>query len=234
MSLPPLRRLLAVAACTAALSTGLVAPSPALASSMFFAKSSGTVASTSWLEVGELPPAANAPGNAHFGDLWAEDLGRGRASVFGQVYDVQCEDGVTPYNPGGGHFAEPEPAPDGPCTLLGVRFIEGGSVSFTVDRKLSRASLTGTLAVGSGHGEGPLGSPPVDITWLGVGDAYTSTESGRFTDEFGTSSYRYTFRGRDAAIAADSRIGPMVFDDEPGESSSGQLGSYRSAERFRS
>lgn len=231
MSGTSLRRLLAVAASSAALTTVIAAPSPAHAGSMYFSKSSGTVASTSWLEVGELPPAANAPGNAHFGDLWVEDSGRGRASAFGTVYDVQCADGVTPYNPGGGHG---EPDPSGACQLLGVRYLEGGSLTFSIDRRLSRATLTGTLAVGSGHGEGPVGTPAVNITWNGAGESYTSTESGRYTDENGTYAYRYTFTGRDAVIAAGSSIGPMVFDDEPGEYSSGQLGSYRSAYRSRS
>ena len=211
--------------------------SAASAGSMFFSKSSGMMAATSWLEVGELPPAANAPGNAHFGDLWVESLGRGRASAFGTVYDVQCEEGVTPYLPGGGHHEEAvadEPEEPGGCELLGVRFIEGGSLQFTINRKLTTATLTGTLSVGSGHGEGPVGSPPVNITWNGVGSLYKSTNSGSYTGPDGTYRYRYSFAGRDAVIATGSRIGPMVFDDEPGEWSTGKLGIYRSSERFRS
>ena len=64
---------------------------------------SGTQVTTTWLEVGELPPAAEAPGNTHFGQLRVDDLGNGRASVFGTVHDVRCEDGATPYLPDGGH-----------------------------------------------------------------------------------------------------------------------------------
>lgn len=108
MSGSSLRRLLTVAASTVVLGVA-VAPSPALAGSMFFAKSSGTIATTSWLEVGELPAAANAPGNAHLGDLWVEDLGNGRNAVFGTVYDVQCADDVTPYLPEGGHGGAARP-----------------------------------------------------------------------------------------------------------------------------
>lgn len=97
-----------------------------------------------------------------------------------------------------------------------MRFIQGGSgLRFTIDRKLTRATLTGSLAVNSGHGEGPTGTPAVNIT-----------ESDSYTDGYGTSSYRYSFTGRDASIAAGSRIGPMIVDDEPGESSTGQLGTY--------
>ena len=230
MSGSSLRRVLTVAATTAALSAVAV-PSPASAGDSFFSKSSGTTASVTWLEVGELPAAANAPGNAHFGDLWVDDLGNGRASVFGTVYDVQCRKGVTPYLPLGDHG---EPAPtNGPCELLGTRFLEGGQVTFTVDRKLTKATLTGTLAVGSGHGGTPTSAPPVSITWTGVGDTYSSRESGTVVDEYGTWTYRYDFTGRDAAVGTGSRIGPMVFDDEPGEYSDSQLGTYRSSDRQR-
>lgn len=213
----------------------VAAPTAASARSMYFSKSSGTMAAVSWLEVGELPAAANAPGNAHFGDLWVEQISRGRANAFGTVYDVQCEDGVTPYNPGGGHheFNEEPPSEDEGCELLGIRFMKGRGLSFTLGRRLSRATLTGTLEVGGGHGEGPVGTPQVNITWNGVGSLYKSTESGRYTDAEGTYSYRYTFSGRDAVVGAGSRIGPMIFDDEAGEYSEAQLGTYRSAERWR-
>ena len=239
MSLPRLRRLLALSATTLGMTAAVAAPSPALAADLSFSKSSGTVASTSWLEIGTLPPSAGAPGNAHFGDLRVEDLGRGRARAFGVVFDVQCEAGVTPYLPGG-HHGEPEPfragpaEPDEACTLELVRFVEGGpGLSFTIDRKLRTARLTGKLAVSSGHGEGPVGAPPVDITWNGTGPTYSSTERGSYSGEDGTFSYRYSFTGRDAAVAAGSRIGPMVFDDEAGESSTSQLGKYREINRSR-
>ncbi len=230
MSRSSLRRLATVAAATAAL-TAVAVPSPALAGDLFFSKTSGTQVSVSWLEVGTLPAAANAPGNAHFGELFVDDLGNGRANVFGVVHDVQCEAGVTPYNPEGGHGEEPDPA--GPCQLAQIRFIEGGTVKFTIDKKLTKATLTGKLAVGSGHGEGPTGAPPVSITWTGVGATYPERLSGVIEVEFGTSSYRYTFTGRDAEVAAGSRIGPMVFDDEAGEFSESRLGKYRSSDRTR-
>ena len=231
MSGSPLRRLLTVAASTVVLGVA-VAPSPALASSMFFAKSSGTFAATSWVEIGELPAATGALGNAHFGDLWVEDLGNGRNAAFGSVYDVQCDDGVTPYLPMGGHGAPPDP--NAGCELVGTRFIQGGTTTFTIDRRFNTARLTGTLAVGSGHGEGPVGAPPVDITWTGVGDTYTTRDSGSGTDEYGSYRYSYTFTGRDADIAGGSRIGPMIFDDEGGEYSDARLGKYRNSDRSRS
>jgi hypothetical protein len=231
VSASSLRRLATVTASAAVLAV-VVAPSPALAGDFFFSKSSGVQVSTTWLEVGELPAAANAPGNAHFGELWVDDLGNGRASVFGTVYDVECEDGVAPQLPVGGHG---EPAPeDGPCRLLGIRFVDGDQVAFTVDKKLTTAKLTGTLAVGSGHGEGPTSAPAVSITWTGVGNTYSERRSGTTVDEYGTYTYRYDFTGRDADVGAGSRIGPMVFDDEAGEYSESLLGKYRSSDRQRS
>ena len=224
-----LRRLATVTASAAALA--VVVPSPALAGDLFFSKTSGIQVSTTWLEVGTLPAAANAPGNAHFGDLFVDDLGNGRASVFGFVDDVQCDADVTPYRPGGGH-GEPTPA-DGPCQLLGTRFVEGGQVTFTVDKKLTTATLTGTLAVGSGHGEGPTSAPRVSITWTGAGDTYSERVTGTGEDEFASYRYRYDFTGRDAVVEPDSAIGPMVFDDEAGEFSESTLGRYRSSDRTR-
>jgi hypothetical protein len=230
MSASPLRRLTTVTAAAAALAVAV--PSPALAGDLFFSKSSGIQVTTTWLEIGELPEAANAPGNAHFGDLYVEDLGNGRARVFGTVFDVECDEGTTPYLPAGGH-GEPAPA-DGPCQLLGTRFVEGGQVTFTVDKKLTTARLTGTLAVGSGHGD-TTGSPAVDITWTGVGDTHSDRQSGTFVDEYGNWTYRYDFTGRDAVVTPrSSRIGPMVFDDEAGEYSGSLLGRYRSSDRQRS
>ena len=231
MSRSRLRRTLAVAASGAAVTAAVAAPSPALAGELFFSKSSGTVASTSWLEIGELPTSTGVQGNAHFGDLYVIDGGAGQApEVFGSVYDVQCKKGVTPYNPGGGHG---EPDRNGPCQLVSTRWIEGGSLTFSVDRKLTKATLTGTLAVGTGHGDGPVGSPPVSITWTGTGETYSSRYSGSYVSEYGTETYRYSFEGRQATIAAGSKIGPMVFDDETGESSTAELGRFRSFDRFR-
>jgi hypothetical protein len=231
MSLP-VRRFLTVAASTLALTAAVAAPTPASAASMFFSKSSGTTASVTWLEMGELP-SGPAAGNAHFGFLQVEDLGKGRARAFGEVVDVQCEQGVEPYQPGWHHGPALEQEDPGGCVVVDVRFIDGArSLSFSIDRKLTQATLTGTLDV-SGHGPGPVGSPPVSITWSATGASYSSSESGRYSDEYGSYSYRYSFTGRDAVLGQGSRIGPMVFDDEAGESSQAQLGSYRSFDRGR-
>jgi hypothetical protein len=235
MNHTPVRRLLMAAVSAAAAAATVAAASPAVAADLFFAKASGQYAAASWLEVGELPAATGVAGNAHIGDLWVEDLGKGRARVFGTVVDLDCEEGVTPYLPGDGHGGPvPEEPPSDGCTVVTQRFIEGGDLTFVVDRKLARATLTGTLAVGSGHGAPTTSAPPVNITWVGTGATTTSRQSFSFTDEFGTHTSRYSSTDRTADIAAGSRIGPMVFDDEAGEFSSAVIGSFRSLDRSRS
>ena len=226
MSRSSLRRLATLATATAAVA--VVAAPPVTAAERYFSKSSSTIVSTSWVEQGALPGVA---GNAHIGFMDVEDLGRGRARIFGVVFDLTCAPGQVPTLPGGGHGEEPGEE-ENACTLEGERFLEGGTVTFTVDRKFTKATLTGELAVSAGHG-GSTAAPPVNITWTGVGSLYTSRESGTFTDEFGTGTFRYTFSGRDAVVAAGSSIGAMGFDDEPGESSEAQMGTQRSSSRFR-
>lgn len=234
MSRLPLR--LATAAVAAAAVPALIAAPASASGDMFFSKSSGTTVSTSWLEAGGLP---GIEGNWHFGELWVEATSKGRARAFGAVFDVTCAEGVTPYNPGGhgGHAGDAPPPPEEEpgCVLEGVRFLEASpsQLALDIDRKLTTATLTGSLSVGDGHGS-PTGFPPVDIVLNGVGSTYSSTESGRFTDEYGTYSYRYSFSGRDAAVAPGSRIGAMVFDDEVGETSTALMGTYRSSSRSRS
>lgn len=212
----------AVAALTA---LGLVATAgPAQAGSMFFSKSSGRLADIGWLEVGTLPGVA---GNAHTGNLYVDELGRSTAYVFGFVTDWECPEGVLPEHGGGGHGEEPT---EGGCEPVGERFVDGGDVTFTMDKKLTSARLTGTLVVSDHGGEGAV-TPPVDITLTGTGSTYTSkiVDSGSF--EGTTYTYRYTFTGRQAVVSG--RIGAMVFDDEPGETSTASIGSYRSMSRDR-
>lgn len=213
----------ATAAATLAISVGATTL-PAHAGSMYFSKSSGTTAGASWLEVGTLPGPVQ--GNAHVGFLFVEDLGKGKARVFGGVEDYECPDGVLP-DGGGGHVEEPPQEPG--CEFVDFRFIEGGNITFKMDRKFTSASLTGTLNV-FGH-DGPAGTPAVNMTWTGIGSSYKSTNTYSYTDEFGTYRSRYSFSGRQADV--EGNIGPMVFDDEPGEYSSAEMGSYRSMDRGR-
>lgn len=207
--------------CSVAATTALgLAVTPASASSMFFSKNSGTLVSADWYEIGELP---GVEGNAHLGGLYAEDLGGGNANVFGWVDDFQCEAGEDPF--GGGH------GDGGACDYVGSRFIEGGDVTLTLDKKLSSATLTGSLVVNGGHGEGPIGTPPVNLSWTGIGGIAKETTTSTFKDENGSYSFRYSSTGRQAELSGS--IGPMIVDDVEGEYSSGRISSYRSLDRSR-
>jgi hypothetical protein len=218
------RSVAAVVAVLALPATMLLTAGPADARSKSSYKSSGRIASADWLEVGTLP--GGVPGNIHFGFMQVDDLGNGRANIFGAVTDMTCPEGYIPEGPGGGH--EEEPGED-PCTYEGDRFIEAGTAVFTMDRKFNTATLTGNLAV-FGH-DGSTGTPAANMTWTGIGDVYSSTESGSFSDGNSTSRWRYSFTGREAVVTG--RIGAMIFDDVAGEWSFAQMGSYREMSRDR-
>lgn len=223
-------RRLGTAAVAALAGLALVATSgPAQAAEKSFYKSSGRSVVLDWLEVGTLP--GGVQGNIHFGYMQVTETSKGRATAWGEVFDVECPDGVVPdFPPGGGHGEEPAPDENG-CELVDIRWIEGGSLTLTMDRKFTRADIDGTLNV-FGH-DGAGATPAVDITVDGVGSTYSSTDSGTYRDETGTYTYRYTFNGRSGQVAAGSRIGAMVFDNADGEYSSAQLGSFRETSRSR-
>ncbi len=231
ISTTSIRRALGGVAVAAASATVLTAAPAQAAPNMTFEKSSGRIASTEWLEVGTLP--GGVPGNIHFGSMWIESSGKGQPSVYGDVIDMTCPDGVIPEGPGGGHDLEkPDHGveePDNGCITEGLRFIDGGNLTFTMDRKLTRATLTGTLNV-FGH-DGPAGSPPVNMTWTGLGDLSKTVEAYSWTDGSYTETSRYNSTGRDAQVSG--RIGAMVFDDVAGEYSSAWFGTYRGVYRSR-
>lgn len=196
----------------------------ATAGSKWTYKDSGSFASVSWMEVGELP--APVLGNYHVGYL--EVRGDKAPNVYGEVTDWTCPDGELPPQYGGGHGEEP---PETKCTLESSRFIYGdpAMITFTVDRKLSAATLVGTLYVSDHEGEGTA-TPPVDMTWTGIGTSFKSTNTSNYTDSAGNRwTYRTTETGREGDISG--RIGAMVFDDEAGEFSYGAFGTYRTDER---
>ena len=221
-----------VAGALSAVLVTTVPASPAAASSMGMFRSSGTVASADWVEFGALP--GGIEGNVHVGSLFVDVSSRSNTYVFGDVADWTCPEGERPPQGGHGHFFEEEPEPETNCELESIRFIfaDSSMVSFTVDKKLTSARLTGNLSVADHDGEGGAASPPVDMTWTGTGDLYSSKESGTFRDGGTTERYRYSFSGRDAEV--DGRIGAMGFSDDADDESSGQLGTYKSASRWRS
>jgi hypothetical protein len=231
-----LRAGLAAGALSVALVGTVPLGAPAGASSMGMSRSSGTSATADWTEFGTLPGIA---GNVHVGSLFVNGSSRNRAYVYGSVADWTCREGERPPDGGHGHsdadfdFEPPWPEPEpSTCTLESFRSIYGdpSTVSFTVDKRLTEARLTGQLSV-SDHGTGSAASPPVDMTWTGTGDLYSSTGSGTFSDGDSTYRYRYSFSGRSADV--DGRIGAMGFTDDPDDESSGQLGSYKDATWWR-
>lgn len=198
---------------------------PALAGSRGHSRSSGSFASTQWLEWGTLPGIG---GNVHVGDLFV-DAATSSPYVYGNVFDWTCPDGVRPPD-GGGHG---DPIEENPCTLESVRFLygDGSTLSFSMDRKLNEATLTGTISV-SDHGGGTLANPPVNIVWTGTG----STVSVRYTESYTDGSYTYFFRYRASSRSATmtGSIGAMGFTDDADDESSGYMGSYSDMQRWRS
>ena len=185
-------------------------------------KSSGSFASVSWMEVGTLPDPVL--GNYHVGFL--EVRGDKAPEVYGDVTDWTCPDGELPPE-FGGHEEEPETN----CTLEGSRFIyaDPSAITFTVDRKLNAATLVGNLIVSDHEGAGEA-SPPVNMTWTGIGTISKSTNTSTYTDSNGSKwSDRTTETAREGDISG--LIGAMVFDDEGGEFSYGYFGTYRTDSR---
>ncbi|MCA1783805.1 MAG: hypothetical protein ABR616_00240 [Dermatophilaceae bacterium] len=186
-------------------------------------KSSGKIASISWIEMGATDGAGET--EILLGDLSV--MGDKLPDAFGSVYVYSCSDGETPG--GGGHGEEPV---EGACDLVESRWIfaEPGAITLTMDRKLTTAKISGRLTVYGDHDGEAIGFPMANITLTGFGVTSTSRDSGSYTDSNGQRySYKSTNTGRQGVVTGS--IGAMVFDDEPGESSWGYFGSFRSMDR---
>lgn len=213
-----------LAAAALAVPLVIATASTASAGTKWTYKSSGSFASVSWMEVGELPDPV--VGNYHVGYL--EVRGDKVPEVYGDVADWTCPLGELPPEFGGGH-GEEEPKTN--CTFEGSRFIyaDPSAITFSVDRKLNAATLVGELIVSDHEGAGEA-SPPVDMTWTGIGTTSKSTNTWAYSDSNGSKwSDRTTETGREGDISG--RIGGMIFDDEDGEFSNGYFGTYRTDSR---
>lgn len=211
------------AAATLAVPLALAVAAPSQAADRWIARSSGNYAYTSWMEVGALPGIA---GNYHVGSLDA----RGDRTVYveGFVVDWTCPDGELPPDGGGGHGEEP---PETNCVVESERSIYGdpSQVTLFVDRRLAKATLVGTLQV-SDHGSGTAAAPPVNITWTGIGTSTKNVWYESYTDSTGARTVmRTTDTWREGDVSG--AIGAMIFDDEPGETSYGAYGTYKSEYR---
>jgi hypothetical protein len=81
------------------------------------------------------------------------------------------------------------------------------------------------------HDGGVTAEPPIDITWVGTGAVSTWSNTSRYDD--GGSPYYVKEAGtsRTALIADGSYIGAMGFTDDPDDTSSGSLSSWKVYER---
>lgn len=201
---------------------------PSAASDRWTYRSTNDNASTRWIEFGTLP--GGVLGEIHVGFLEVYG-GSADAKAFGEVADWSCPEGEMPPE-GGGHGESFEEEPETNCTLHSRRsiFAYGDEISFTMDRKLAKATLTGVLTV-SDH-DGQLGGrPPVNITWTGVGDIATYSTTGRYTEGGSTTYWKESGSSRNAVIADGSFIGAMGFTDDADDTSSGEFSSGKYYER---
>lgn len=217
----------AVAAALALLLLMTMAPTPAGAKSSFMSRTSGAAADTFWTQIDGTEAGTSPFGNVHIGWLYAYEMAKGRAEVFGAIEDYDCEEGEVP---GGGHF-EDEEEPEGDfCDFKGFRWIEGYDIPFSIDKKLTQARLTGTLTVyGGGHGDGGVvGQPPADIVWSGVGTVTSERHTYRYKD--GDSTESGTYRASIRSATMSGHIGPMGFDPDL---SGGSITNFKSSYRSR-
>lgn len=210
-----------------ALAFALVAvdTSPADAKSSSQYRETGRAASTDW-EQYDNTPTGGTLGNVHIGYLSAYETTTGRASAWGYIQDYDCEEGE---RPGGGHgFDDEEPV--GGCDWVGERWLEGEGLAFTMDKKMTTATLKGQLiAYGGGHGEeGEVGRPVADIVWTGLGGTYTSRYTSRYRD--GNTTWTESYNSTERSASMGGTLGPMGFDPD---FSAGYLSSYKTSSKSR-
>lgn len=194
---------------------------PAAAKDMYMSKTSDRIAQAWWTQPGELPGVG---GNLHEGYLQAVETTSGKAWVWGYVVDWQCDEGEVP---GGGHGEF-----EGGCDLIGFRDIYSeAELDFSLDRKLSSATLTGRVTVVGGHGGGPefFAQPMVNMTWTGVGALQKNASQWRWTD--GTNRYQGRYTSTDRSATVSGNIGPMGFDPA---ASGGWMSAYKMMDRSMS
>lgn len=210
----------------------LATASQASAGNRWTYRSTSSSASTEWIEFGDL--GLPVLGNVHVGYLEVYG-GSSSADVFGSVADWTCPDGELPPGGGGPHFFFEEEPPPTNCEFHSERFIWGNpdEVSFSMDKKLGSAHLTGVLNV-EDHATGQGGRPPVDIVWTGIGDTSSSSSTGKFNEGGSTYSWKESSTSRQAIIADGSYIGAMGFTDDDDDTSSGSMQRSKYYETSRS
>lgn len=198
-----IRRFTTGLAALAVLLLGLTAP--VSAASSYISRTTGNAADAYWTQIDGTPVGTGPFGNVHVGYLNAYETGKGVGDVFVYIDDFDCEDGQTPY---GGHGLD-----GSGCTYIGSRFGEGYGLEFQIDKKLTSASLVGsvTMIQGGGHGEGGevVGSPAIDMTWTGFGSVAKDWSFYRYSQDGNSYMDRYRANHRSADLGGS--IGPMTF-----------------------
>lgn len=198
---------------------------PALAGSRSLYKESSRAAQTFWTQVDGTPTGSSPLGNVHVGDLYVYQTSPGKGDVFAWIDDFDCKPGKLPG--GGGHGFEEEPSG---CEYVGSRYAEGFGLTFTINKKLTTARLTGQLKVfGGGHGDGGvIGRPKADIIWTGVGPVIRQSSTWTYND--GTSTYTDRYRSSDRNAVMSGILGPMGFDPDL---SGGQISKFTAMSKSR-
>lgn len=207
-----------------ALALAAVDASPADAKSSSQYRETGRAASTYW-EQYDGTDTGGPLGNVHIGYLSAYETTAGVASAWGWIEDWDCEPGEKPW--GGGHSFDDE-EPVGGCDWIGERWLEGDGLRFSMDKKMTTATLKGELIVYGGHGEDEVGRPPVDIVWTGLGGTYTSRYTTRYRD--GNTTWTDTYRSTEREATMGGTLGPMGFDPDL---SGGYLSTYKTSSKSR-
>lgn len=195
---------------------------PASASSRSVSHNTGRAATAYWTQIDGTAYGTTPFGNVHIGYLYAYEMTSGQAWVYAYITDFDCPVGA---EPGWGHGEE------GGCDYVGERYGDSNGMALSLDRKLSKGTLTGQMQVyGGTHGEfAPIATVPVNITFAGEGGLAKSTSTYRWNDGASSYSGRYTSQYRNAVVSGN--IGAMGFDPSL---SGGTLESLKSFDMSRS
>ena len=199
---------------------------PAEAGSRWSWRSTDLTANASWMEMG---PLQGVGGNVHVGFLEVSKSGW----AWGEVLDWTCPEGELPPSHGGGHgeknVAEDDwEEPKTNCVVESYREIYGEGLAVRINRKLTTATVTGTLQV-SDHETGTGGAPGVNMTFTGFGTVAQDSWTEKGSDGGSTWVYKYESRTRQATV--DGSIGAMGFTDDADDVSSASLQQTKSYER---
>ncbi len=158
----------------------------------------------------------------------------GYLKVWGSVSDYECPDGALPGGGGGHALDEEEPPSDSSgCLFLGQRYLSGDRSSLELSFGKGTASLRGMLTVSNGGHDGgvEVGQAPVDTTWTQDGYATSFKRTESWSD--GTSSYISRVSGSSFQAAMSGSMGPMRFDDDEDDTSSGWVDQWEERSRSR-